>query len=220
MADRPVTYLIFDLLYLDGRSLVDRPYTERRERLAELELDGPTGRRPATTAARGGRSSADHGARARGTGRQAARQPLPPGAAQQRLAEGEEHPQPGARDRRVAPRPGPAGRDDRRHRGRLPRGRRRRARLRYAGESAAASPTRSWSGSPGCSSHCGPRQSPFEVANPPGRAVFVEPRLVAEVEFREWTAARTLRAPVYKGLRTDKDPAAVVLEQEEAPPSP
>ena len=41
------------------------------------------------------------------------------------------------------------------------------------------------------------------------RPCFVEPRLVAEVEFREWTAARTLRAPVFKGLRDDKDPAEV-----------
>ena len=46
MADRPVTYLIFDLLYLDGRSLVDLPYTERRERLEELELDGPNWQTP------------------------------------------------------------------------------------------------------------------------------------------------------------------------------
>ena len=61
-------------------------------------------------------------------------------------------------------------------------------------------------------------ESPFDGRQPPKQAVFVEPRLVAEVAFREWTAARTLRAPVYKGLRTDKDPAEVVLEREEAPP--
>src|SRR5436190_16600938 len=41
MADRPVTYLAFDLIYLDGRPLMDLPYTERRERLEALELDGP-----------------------------------------------------------------------------------------------------------------------------------------------------------------------------------
>src|SRR5947208_1607854 len=40
MADVPVTYLIFDLLYLDGRSLVEKRYTERRERLEALELEG------------------------------------------------------------------------------------------------------------------------------------------------------------------------------------
>jgi bifunctional non-homologous end joining protein LigD len=36
-----VGYLIFDLLYLDGRSLLDEPYTERREALAGLDLAGP-----------------------------------------------------------------------------------------------------------------------------------------------------------------------------------
>ncbi len=62
------------------------------------------------------------------------------------------------------------------------------------------------------------KQSPFEGRQPPKQSVFVEPRLVAEIAFREWTAARTLRAPVYKGLRDDKDPADVVLEREEPPP--
>ena len=42
---------------------------------------------------------------------------------------------------------------------------------------------------------------------------------MAEIAFREWTAARTLRAPVYKGLRTDKEPGEVVLEREEPPPA-
>jgi bifunctional non-homologous end joining protein LigD len=34
------TYLLFDLLYLDGRSLMDVPYQERRELLDGLELNG------------------------------------------------------------------------------------------------------------------------------------------------------------------------------------
>jgi DNA ligase D-like protein (predicted 3'-phosphoesterase) len=35
------TYMIYDLLYLDGRSLLDEPYVRRRELLGELELAGP-----------------------------------------------------------------------------------------------------------------------------------------------------------------------------------
>ena len=54
--------------------------------------------------------------------------------------------------------------------------------------------------------------SPFDVGGPPGRAHFVEPRLVAEVEFSEWTRGRELRAPSFKGLRVDKDPRDVVRE--------
>ena len=42
--------------------------------------------------------------------------------------------------------------------------------------------------------------------------VWVEPRLVCEVEFAEWTADGRLRAPSYKGLREDKPPAAVRRE--------
>ena len=56
-------------------------------------------------------------------------------------------------------------------------------------------------------------RSPFEAGpSPPRGASFCEPRLVAEVEFREWTKAGSLRAPSYKGLRDDKPPREVVRE--------
>jgi bifunctional non-homologous end joining protein LigD len=42
-----------------------------------------------------------------------------------------------------------------------------------------------------------------------GDVVWVEPELVAQVEFAEWTHDGHLRAPVYKGLREDKDPEDV-----------
>ncbi len=42
---------------------------------------------------------------------------------------------------------------------------------------------------------------------------WVEPTLVAEVEFAEWTRDGRLRAPVYRGLRDDKEADAVVREQ-------
>ncbi|HXM57057.1 MAG TPA: non-homologous end-joining DNA ligase [Candidatus Dormibacteraeota bacterium] len=54
--------------------------------------------------------------------------------------------------------------------------------------------------------------SPFDVGRPPGRPHFVEPRLVAEIEFSEWTRGGELRAPSFKGLRQDKDPRDVVRE--------
>src|SRR5439155_4437938 len=43
----PVVYVIFDVLWLDGRSLMDRPLRARRERLEELGLDGPNWQTPA-----------------------------------------------------------------------------------------------------------------------------------------------------------------------------
>ena len=50
---------------------------------------------------------------------------------------------------------------------------------------------------------------PAEHAKP---AVWVEPALVVEVAFDRWTSAGRMRAPVYQGLRDDKNPADVVRE--------
>jgi ATP-dependent DNA ligase len=41
---------------------------------------------------------------------------------------------------------------------------------------------------------------------------WVEPRLVGEVGFSEWTTAGDLRHPRFQGLRDDKDPGEVVRE--------
>jgi DNA ligase D-like protein (predicted ligase) len=41
---------------------------------------------------------------------------------------------------------------------------------------------------------------------------WVEPRLVAQVDFSEWTTDGELRHPRFQGLRRDKDPADVVRE--------
>jgi bifunctional non-homologous end joining protein LigD len=43
----PATYVIFDLLHLDGRDLTGEPYRRRRELLEELELEGESWRTPA-----------------------------------------------------------------------------------------------------------------------------------------------------------------------------
>ena len=39
--DQPVAFVAFDLLWLDGHPLGERPWRERRERLDELALEGP-----------------------------------------------------------------------------------------------------------------------------------------------------------------------------------
>ncbi len=56
---------------------------------------------------------------------------------------------------------------------------------------------------------------PFDPVPPRGvvrTARWAEPRLVAEVAFAEWTTDGRLRHPSYLGLRMDKDPADVVRE--------
>lgn len=62
--------------------------------------------------------------------------------------------------------------------------------------------------------------APLERPDPPfvdrvrePTAHWVEPRLVAEVAFTEWTRDGRLRHPRFSGLRTDKDASAVVREQ-------
>jgi bifunctional non-homologous end joining protein LigD len=55
--------------------------------------------------------------------------------------------------------------------------------------------------------------SPFEAgAVPRLRVHWVEPQIVAQIGFSEWTAAGQLRHPRYEGLRRDKDPRSVVRE--------
>ncbi|TMK77093.1 MAG: DNA ligase D [Actinobacteria bacterium] len=46
-----------------------------------------------------------------------------------------------------------------------------------------------------------------------GDVIWVEPKLVAEVEFAQWTHDGHLRAPSYKGLREDKDATEVRREE-------
>jgi bifunctional non-homologous end joining protein LigD len=58
---------------------------------------------------------------------------------------------------------------------------------------------------------------PFDPA-PPGalakRAHWVEPRLVAEVQFTEWTGDGKIRHPSLQGFRTDKRPTELRRERE------
>jgi bifunctional non-homologous end joining protein LigD len=44
------------------------------------------------------------------------------------------------------------------------------------------------------------------------RCHWIEPVLVAQVKFTEWTSDGQLRQPVFLGLRTDKNPKEVVRE--------
>ncbi|TML63620.1 MAG: DNA ligase D [Actinobacteria bacterium] len=64
------------------------------------------------------------------------------------------------------------------------------------------------------------RDPPFrEVPKMPkirkGDVVWVDPKLVCEVEFAQWTHDGHLRAPVYQGLREDKEPEEVHREEPE-----
>lgn len=55
--------------------------------------------------------------------------------------------------------------------------------------------------------------SPFKkIPKTDTPATWVEPKLVAEVDFAEWTKDRNLRQPIFQGLREDKPPQQVSQE--------
>ena len=206
--------MIFDLLWLDGHSLMDLPYEERRARLAELELDGDRWRTPDYVAGQGAAVlAATARAGPRGRRRQAAGLAVRAGPAQPGVGEGQERRPPGGRHRRLD-----AGG------GAPPRPHRRAARRRARGRRTCATPAASAPASPRPSS-TGSREllGPLERDTLAVRRPRPDRRrragrsgssrgYVAEVEFREWTQGGQMRAPSYKGLRDDKAPEEVVRE--------
>ena len=56
-------------------------------------------------------------------------------------------------------------------------------------------------------------ESPFPPRSVPGRQHhWVEPKLIAEVSFSEWTNTGSIRHPVFQGLRSDKPAKGIVRE--------
>jgi len=65
--------------------------------------------------------------------------------------------------------------------------------------------------------------SPFAArltAEEARQVTYVRPELVAEIEFRAWTADRHLRHAAFRGLREDKAPKEIVREIPEVPAKP
>lgn len=57
-------------------------------------------------------------------------------------------------------------------------------------------------------------EPPFSEDDLPHKSVhWVEPKLVAQIGFEEWTKSGKLRQPRYQGLREDKDPEDVTREE-------
>jgi bifunctional non-homologous end joining protein LigD len=213
----PATYIIFDLLWLDGHSVMGLPYSERRELLTALELNGSSWQTPEHLLGNGSAvlaASAEQGLE---------------GIVAKRL---DSLYQPGGR-------PGTWVKIKNIHRqefvigGWVPGKGSRGAgigallvgvhdeggMLRYAGRVGTGFSQQELDR---LARLLGPLErpsSPFSPggARPPREAIYCEPRLVAEVEFREWTAAGSLRHPSYKGLREDKPAETVVREDQPTP---
>jgi bifunctional non-homologous end joining protein LigD len=206
----PVVYAIFDLLYLDGRRLFEEPYEERRRLLEGLGLEGPAWRVPAARAGEG--SALLDATRAQGL----------EGVIAKRLGSRYEPGRRGGAWLKVKHTlrqelviagwlPGEGRRAERI--GALLVGHQRDGQLVYAGRVGTGFTDATLEELAQRLAPMRRAQSPFDVAPKlPREAVFVEPSLVAEVEFREWTADGVMRAPSFKGLRDDKAASEVVLE--------
>ncbi|HUJ00798.1 MAG TPA: non-homologous end-joining DNA ligase [Usitatibacter sp.] len=64
------------------------------------------------------------------------------------------------------------------------------------------------------------QKAPFREAPRGVKGHWVKPRLVCEVAFTEWTSDGRIRHPTFRGLRSDKDPGAIVREEAPAALSP
>jgi bifunctional non-homologous end joining protein LigD len=207
---RPVTYVLFDLLWLDGHSLMGLPYSERRARLEELKLDGEHWRTPDVQVGEGKAFLA--ATREQGLEGVVAKRldsAYTPGGRggswlkikniqRQELVIGGWTEGKGSRAKGI---------------GALHLGVHEDGTLRYAGRVGTGFDAAELDRLSGLLAPLAREDSPFIGAQPPRGAHFVEPRLVCEVEFTEWTRAGTLRHPSYKGLREDKPAAEVVRER-------
>jgi bifunctional non-homologous end joining protein LigD len=206
----PVVYAIFDLLHLDGETLMALPYEQRRQRLEQLGLGGPAWRVPAVQ---------------RGAGQRllhATREQSLEGVVAKRL---DSRYEPGRRTgawikikhmRRQELviggwLPGEGRRTDRI--GALLMGYQGDDGLTYAGRVGTGFTERMLTELARLLKPLRTDVNPFDdPPKLPRNAEFVTPELVAEVEFREWTGEGVMRAPSFKGLRDDKPAAAVVRE--------
>ncbi len=207
--DLPVTYVVFDVLHLDGRSCLALPYRERRELLVGLELLGSTwntspsypGEGPAVLATAGEQQLEGVVAKRLGS----------------RYLPGRRSPEwIKITDLRTAEvvvggwRPGEGRRSD--VFGSLMLGVPSAAGLRYVGQVGTGFTDEALRLLTAKLLELERKTPPFANEVPRGRARggrWVRPELVGEVVFRDWTADGRLRAPAWRGLRPDKLPADV-----------
>jgi bifunctional non-homologous end joining protein LigD len=210
METHPAVIMLFDVLWLDGHATTGLPYTDRRRLLERLALAGPAWQTPPATVGGGARAmttAANLGFE--GIVMKRLDSPYLPGrrsdAWRKRKLEGRQELVVGGWL------PGQAGLTGRL--GSLLVG-------YYDDDHALCFAGRVGSGISAATrddlearlAKIPRKSSPFaEVPTLPDPH-WVTPKLVVEVAFHEWTSAGVLRAPRYKGLRTDKDARAVTRE--------
>jgi len=211
MAETPVAYLVFDVIYLDGKLRTSLPYTERRALLEELPIAGPSCQIPPSTVGNGA------------TVKAASEKTDLEGIMAKRLDSTYDI---GKRSR--------AWLKIKNHKGQefviggWSTGEGRRAgtigallvgyydgdRFIYAGHVGTGFTDKLLDELRRQMAPLVRDGSPFDTPVPRLKnATFVDPKLIGEVQFSEWTRDGPLRQPSFKGLRKDKDPRKVVREE-------
>ncbi|PXY31083.1 non-homologous end-joining DNA ligase [Prauserella muralis] len=203
---QPVTYLVFDLLHLEGHSCLRLPYRQRRELLEELELGGVHWQlSPSFTGE--GAAVVEAAAEQELEGVLAKRldSPYQP---DQRSGDWVKITDLHALDAVIGGwRPGEGRRSD--TFGSLMLGLPEDGGLRYIGQVGTGFTDDMLRELLAALSELETERSPFHTEVPRDRAKgahWVRPELVGEVVFKDWTDDGRLRAPAWRGLRPDLDP--------------
>jgi bifunctional non-homologous end joining protein LigD len=205
----PVTYVLFDLLWLEGHSTMPNPYSERRELLRDLELNGPSWQTPpnelgdGTTTIEVSKRFGLEGVVAKRVdsryepGRRSPNWLKVKNQLRQEFVVGGW--QPGEKGRTGSIGSLLVGYYDDRG-------------LHYAGKVGSGLSASVIAELERLFARHARDDSPFAVGRVPKGVRFVDPVLVVEVRFTEWTNAGNIRHPTFLGTRTDKDPEEVRRE--------
>ena len=208
----PAVYLIFDLLHLDSHSLLNLPYTGRRELLDDLDLAGPSWQTPPVF--EGGGVSAVQASKQQGLegivakrldsryllGRRSRDWVKVKNIQMQEVVIGGWRPGQGRRAGTIGSLLMGLPTDDGLH---------------YVGQVGTGFTDAVLDELAAQLKRLARKTSPFspDVPRADARdAQWVTPRLVGEVAFGEWTGEGRLRHPSWRGLRPDKSPDEVVRE--------
>ena len=208
----PVQLLVFDVLHLDGTSLLDRPYDDRRSVLDHLAVEGDAWSVP--TAFLGGGQAVLDATRSQGLEGVVAKRRSSPYVPGRRSDDWRKLKHVRRTSAVVAGwKPGEGGRSGRI--GSLLLGVHGERGLEYAGHVGTGF-TSAVLALLGARLDGLRRPTPPFAAEVPREhartAVWVEPVLVVDVDYTEWTREGRLRHPSYKGLRDDLPAADVVRE--------
>ncbi len=208
----PVSFVAFDLLYIDGHSLMDASYDERRGRLEALHLSGETFTTTEAFRDVSGQdilqATVENGLEGVVAKRRSS--PYRPGRRSPDWTKVKSF-----RTQEVVIGAWTDGQGERHNSlGALLLGIPDDGGLRYAGKVGTGFSAKVRADLLHDLQPLATPASPF-LALPSGdaaKAHFVRPELVGEVEFGEWTTAGRLRHPTWRGLRPDKAPREVVVE--------